>query len=53
MEHSEEAPGSMKNGEVFDLMCNCSFLKKELLDYIKVCLRIVSLDLPKVCHRDA
>jgi len=45
--HSEEASGSVKNGEVFDLMSNCSFLKKELLDYIKVYLRIVSLYVPK------
>jgi len=45
--HSEEALGSIKNGAVFDLMSNCSFLKKELLDYIKLYLRIVSLDVPK------
>ena len=44
---SEEASGSVKNGEVFDLMSNCSFIKKELLDYVKVYLRIVSLYLPK------
>ena len=45
--YNEEASGSMKNGEVFDLMSNCSCLKKELLDYVKVYLRIVSFYLPK------
>jgi len=43
---SEEASGSVKNGEVFDLMSDCSFFKKELLDYTKAYLRIVSLCLP-------
>jgi hypothetical protein len=40
---AQEASGPVENGEVFDLLSNCSFLKKELLDYMKVYLRIVSL----------
>jgi hypothetical protein len=32
--NNEEASGSIKIGEVFNLKSNCSFLKKELLDYI-------------------